>query len=65
MEGNLKSWNIDVFGNIFNRKKHFLGRLEGINKVLLVGPNERLKKLMEDLRNEYNMVVSEEESYWF
>lgn len=32
---NLKDWNHDVFGNIFKRKRRIIGRLEGIQRVLL------------------------------
>lgn len=62
---NLKIWNIDVSGNIFRRKERIIRRLEGINKVLMVNPIERLIHLRKDLWEEYNLIVKQEENYWF
>lgn len=65
LTSNLKSWNKETFGNIFRRKHRILKRLEGINNVLLNGQNERLSYLKIELWNEYNLIVSYEESYWY
>lgn len=65
LTSNLKSWNKDVFGNIFKRKHRILTRLEGINNVLLNGSNERLINLKNSLWDEYNSLLSHEENYWF
>lgn len=42
---NLKHWNQNVFGNIFNCKKRLLARLEGIERKLTLSPNPYLLKL--------------------
>lgn len=65
LTSNLQTCNKEVLGNIFKKKHRLLKRLEGINKVLLRGPNERLMSLRDDLWQEYNMPVTHEESYWF
>ena len=35
-----KKWNADVFGNIFNRKKRVIARINGAQKALTNNPNE-------------------------
>lgn len=45
----LSVWNREVFGNIFKRKKRIISRLEGIQRVLLSGGNDRLLLLKKDL----------------
>lgn len=47
LTANLKSWNKEIFGHIFKRKNRILSILEGINKVLMAGPNSRLSNLKE------------------
>lgn len=63
LTSNLKSWNKEVFGHIFRKKYRILKRLEGINKVLMQGPNERLSNLRDSLWDDYNMLVYHEECY--
>lgn len=61
---NLKSWNKEVFGNIFQKKQRLIRRLEGINKKLLIAQDDRLSLLKIDLWKEYRLIVNQEESYW-
>lgn len=65
LTSNLKAWNRNVFGNIFRRKQRLLGRLEGINRVLLEYDNKRLEDLRDQLWSEYTTVVQQEEAYWY
>lgn len=65
LTSNLKAWNRNVFGNIFRRKQRLLGRLEGINRVLLEYDNKRLEDLRDQLWSEYTTVVQQEETYWY
>lgn len=65
LSDNLKTWNSEVFGNIFKRKRRILARLEGIQRVLIQGKNDRLQALKEDLWDEYSKIVHQEEAYWF
>lgn len=53
----LKKWNRDVFGNIFQKKRRILSRLEGINKVLLSENNCRLEELWDKLWDDYSFIV--------
>lgn len=61
----LRSWNRDVYGDIFKRKKQLIARMEGIDRKLLEGPNERLRQLKQDLWCQYNSLLDHEEAYWF
>lgn len=55
-----------VFGTKrFKRKHRVLKRLEGTNKVLMLGNNDRLFILGAQLWEEYVDIVRQEESYWF
>lgn len=45
----LKTWNRNTYGNIFQKKKCLLARLEQIDRQLLEGPNERLSALKAEL----------------
>ena len=40
-----KKWNVDVFGNLFTKKKRLLARLHGTQKALANNPNEFLLEL--------------------
>lgn len=60
----LARWNHKVYGNLFHRKKHLLGQIEGIDRKLIEGPNERLSHLKKVLWAEYNSVL-DHEGYWF
>lgn len=57
------SWNRHTYGNIFRRKKRLLARLEGVDRSLMEGPNERLSHLKADLWAQYNSLLDQEE-YW-
>lgn len=56
-----KQWNVDVFGNIFNRKKRVIARLNGAQKALANHPNEFLVQLEKDLIEEYALIRRQEE----
>lgn len=61
----LIQWNQDVYGNLFKRKRRLLGRLEGIDRALFQGPNERFFQLKKELWTQYNSILDQEEAYWF
>lgn len=65
LSANLRTWNNEVFGNIFKRKKRVLAHLEGTQRVLFHGKNERLQILKEGLWEEYSRILHQEEAYWF
>ncbi|GAU35861.1 hypothetical protein TSUD_63510 [Trifolium subterraneum] len=62
---NLKTWNRNVFGNIFKRKERILKRLEGINRVIQEGNSDHLIRLKSELWEEYRQITQQEENYWF
>lgn len=61
----LIQWNQDVYGNHFKRKRRLLDRLEGIDRALFQGPNERFFQLKKELWTQYNSILDQEEAYWF
>lgn len=61
----LTTWNWEVYENLFWKKRHLLGRIEGIDRKLLEGPNERLAHLKQDLWTQYNSLLDHEEAFWF
>lgn len=56
-----KQWNVDVFGNIFNRKKRVIARLNGAQETLANHLNEFLVQLEKDLIEEYALIRRQEE----
>lgn len=60
----IKQWNIDVFGNIFRRKKRLIARIAGIQKVLCRQNVPFLVNLEKQLTQEYNEILSNEEIFW-
>jgi len=61
----LKDWNRFVFGNIFQRKRRVLTRLNGIQKSLRKSRNRFLGRLENKLLAEYYQITRKEEIHWF
>ena len=59
-----KKWNLEVFGNVFARKRRVLARLYGAQKALSNGPNPFLIQLERDLMREYASIMQQEEEFW-
>lgn len=59
----LTHWNQDVYGNLFKKKMRLLGHLEGIDRKLLEGLNERLSHLKKELWIQHNSILDHEEAY--
>ncbi|KAH9666802.1 putative ribonuclease H protein [Citrus sinensis] len=57
-------WNRDVFGNIFQRKRRLMARINGIQATLEKYSSRSLRRLEARLRNELEMVMSQEEILW-
>lgn len=55
---NLWTWNREVFGNIFKRKRRILARIGGIQKALEVRQSNHLIWLEADLRQELKEVLT-------
>jgi len=61
----LRDWNKSVFGNIFQRKRRVLSRLNGIQRSLPEYNNKFLSKLEKELSTEYLQITKQEEIHWF
>lgn len=59
-----KKWNVEVFGNLFARKRRVLERLSGTQKALANNPNDFLLALEEKLIKEYSLILLQEEKFW-
>ena len=59
-----KHWNVNVFGNLFARKRKVLVRLNGAQKALANNPSDSLIQLEKQLIEDYNLIMLQEEEYW-
>ena len=57
-------WNRMHFGNVFNRKKNIMARLNGIQRALANRPSNFLINLENELLKELEVVLSQEEDIW-
>ncbi|WJX23885.1 hypothetical protein P8452_13067 [Trifolium repens] len=61
----LKEWNIEIFGNIFKRKKDLLARLNGIQNSPNYGYSNFLDTLERELQEQLASTLFQEECLWF
>ena len=61
----VQEWNREVFGNIFQRKRRLMARINGIQAALESYYSRGLERLEASLRNELEMVMGQEEIYWW
>ncbi|PNY14401.1 ribonuclease H [Trifolium pratense] len=59
------TFNREIFGNIFQRKKHIERRLQGIQKYLERVDSTRHVLLEKELQNQYNNILFQEEMLWY
>jgi len=59
------TFNQEVFGNIFKRKKHIERRLKGIQHYLERVDSVRHTILEKELQQEYNHILYQEEMLWY
>ena len=59
------TFNHEVFGNIFKRKKHVESRLKGIQNYLERVDSLRHSLLEKELQQEYNHILFQEEVLWY
>lgn len=57
-------WNINCYGNLFQRKRRIMARMDGINKRLAMTNNGYLSKLLQNLWNEYHSILEQENLFW-
>ena len=60
----VKKWNMEVFGNIFAKKRRVLARLNGVQKAIAKNPNDFLLNLESQLSSEYSLILMQEEEFW-
>lgn len=65
LQGVLKEWNKDTFGNIFCQKKELFHQLKDIDKRLLNGWNDHLLNLQKSTWKAYEDILAKEEILWF
>ncbi|XP_019171055.1 PREDICTED: uncharacterized protein LOC109166615 [Ipomoea nil] len=61
----LYKWNRESFGNIHQRKKRLLARIEGVQRNLARHNRADLLRLEKNLRGELDEVLYQEELLWF
>ena len=60
----VRKWNVEVFGNIFAKKRRVLARLNGTQKAIAENPNDFLLNLENQLLSEYSLILMQEEEFW-
>ncbi|XP_019198971.1 PREDICTED: uncharacterized protein LOC109192724 [Ipomoea nil] len=60
-----KTWNTDVFGNIFQRKRHIEGHIRGTQQANNYAFSGALQSLDKRLQKDLNEVLDQEETFWF
>ncbi|XP_074298539.1 uncharacterized protein LOC141629436 [Silene latifolia] len=61
----LQSWNSEIFGNIYKRKKSLIARIGGYQKELSIARRTNYIKLEAKLRKELDEVLAQEEILWY
>ncbi|XP_028094850.1 uncharacterized protein LOC114294871 [Camellia sinensis] len=57
---NVQTWNKEVFGNVYRRKRFLLARIEGIQKFQTHNYSHNLFLLEQDLIKQYNSTLFQE-----
>lgn len=65
MSGVISEWNKTSFGNIHQKKRRLLARIQGFQHVVMNMPNNVLFKLEKRLTKELDEVLKQEELLWF
>ena len=61
----LTSWNREVFGNLYSRKRRLWNRIIGIQRSLVAGSPSHILKLERKLRRELAQTLDQIETLWF
>ncbi|XP_019160908.1 PREDICTED: uncharacterized protein LOC109157460 [Ipomoea nil] len=59
----LQNWNRNSFGNIFQRKRRVLARINGVQRALEIHPRTDLIRLSNKLQMELEEILNQEELY--
>ena len=55
---------MEVFGNLFAKKRRVLARLNGVQKALADNPCDFLMDLENQLVSKYSLILMQEEEFW-
>ena len=58
------TWNKEIFGNIFARKRKLLARIGDLQKALATRSSTFLISLEHELSLEYAFILNQEEEFW-
>ena len=53
----VKKWSVEVFGNLFAKKRRVLARLKGTQKAIAENPNDFLLNLESKLFSKYSLIL--------
>lgn len=65
LQGALKRWNKEVFGNIFERKRKLIKRLEELDNQLATQSSPLLDDTKKAVWHEYEQVLAQEKLLWY
>lgn len=55
---------MEVFENLFAKKRRVIARLNGVQKAIVENPNDFLLNLENQLLSEYSLILLQEGEYW-
>lgn len=64
-QGDVRRWNKEVFGSIFERKSGLMEKLEELDNRIVMHPSPALDREREGVWDEYETVMFQEELLWF
>ena len=59
-----KRWNKDHFGNVFQKKRRVMARLNGVQKIVDARPTSQLLDLEKHLQRELESILDQERDIW-
>lgn len=65
LQGALRKWNKEVFGNIFVKKKNLIEQLEHLDNQIASNPSSNLDNIRKEMWSEYVAVLVQEEILWY
>ncbi|CAL1399993.1 unnamed protein product [Linum trigynum] len=65
MASKMQQWKKEVFGSTYRKKKHLFARFQRITERLAIALNPGLLKLQIKLEKELDLILAQEEVYWF
>lgn len=63
-QAHITTWNRDIFGNIFHRKKNILDRIDGIQRSKAYPHSQFFHDLKVSLTRDYSSILQQEQEFW-